>query len=280
MKSKKGYARGIKIILCILDIFFICFIGYRIYSAFLKNNNDNNNDIGETTEKNIDNSIFEQLITYIPFSIDTVGNYKDAYNGTFVTAMNVSAAILSSVVSGRYNESYTAKNGNTEDIITLLRENNIDRGIVFLNEDINEFLMKRYNISFDSLDNSSDNIKLITLNDKYSAFVTKTVNSTQLNKVPIYYNTYEENDDIIVLEKIVFVVLKNNKYYVYANSDISSDNEPIKMYEYTDDNGKLLDIDVIAQKIKEDLINYASYFKHTFKKNDAGYYWYSTEFVE
>ena len=85
----------------------------------------------------------------------------------------------------------------------------------------------------------------------------------------------EKDNELVIREKALFIVLKGNEYYIYENSNINSNQEPLKTYEYN--NRTLNDI---ADLLKEDFKDYNVEFKHTFKMNDSGYYWYSTEVVK
>ena len=78
----------------------------------------------------------------------------------------------------------------------------------------------------------------------------------------------------------MFAVLMDNKYYVYKNTNINDEQNVVKVYNMVDASGKSLEFEDIDLKIREDFQDYDYGFKHTYKKNDAGYYWYSTEFVK
>ena len=275
MKNQKGYAKGIRIILYILDIFFICLLGYKIYNSSLKHSNNQNN-IQETEKITFDETIIKDLISSIPFDITTMGAYKDAYNGEKTTVDNILSMALASTTIGRYKESYTAKNGNDEEINSLLKAQNIDKAIVYYKDDINNQLVKKYNIDLNMIESSPKDIELVYLNDKYITIILKPNDIFKHSKISIEYNFFQEKDEIIVREKTLFMVTENNKYQIYTNTNIDSE-KPIKVYEVTETNNTF---ETISNQIKEDMQDYQSEFKHIFKKGANGYYWYSTEFIQ
>jgi len=90
-------------------------------------------------------------------------------------------------------------------------------------------------------------------------------------------DAYAINGEGIITERKVFIVKKNDKWYVYKNSNINNEDNIIKVY---DNNGISLNLNEISEKVKEDFKDYNYQFKHTYKKNKTGYYYYSTEFEE
>ena len=275
MKNQKGYAKGIRIILYILDIFFICLLGYKIYNSSLKNSNIQNN-IQEPEKITFDETIIKDLISSIPFDITTMGAYKDAYNGEKTTIDNILSMALASTTIGRYKESYTGKNGNDEEIKKLLKAKNIDTAIVYYKEDINNQLVKKYNVDLNMFESSPKDIDLVYLNDKYLTIILKPNDIFKHSKISIEYNFFQEKDEIVVREKTLFMITENNKYQIYKNTNTDTE-KPIKIYDVNETNNTF---ETISNQVKADMQDYQSEFKHIFKKSDNGYYWYSTEFIQ
>ena len=273
MKGKKALSKGVRIFIYAIYVLVIFLVCFKAYSIIFKNNNNNNNS--RKQNETIDKETYEEIISYIPYYLFSSGIYKDAYNGTLIKASNVEDTLIAKSIFGRYEESYTFKNGNTEEIITLLKNNNLsEKEVVYYKSDINNFLTKRYNVDLSMLKNLSATIT--NLNNEYLTVNIKSTFTPERSKVTVSYITYNEGEDIIIYEKAVFVRTNtnDNKYYVYANSNINSKDLPIKIYDITDETGKRIDI---SEALTKDLTDYKTLFKHTFKKNGNGYYWYSTE---
>ena len=272
IEKKKLTLESLKILVCTIFAISTCVICYKTYYTALKEKNNKYNQ--NISKESIDKKTYETLISYIPYYLFSSGIYKDAYNGTLMKASNVEDTLIAKSIFGRYEESYTFKNGNTEEIITLLKNNNLsEKEVVYYKSDINNFLTKRYNVDLSMLKNLSATIT--NLNNEYLTVNIKSTFTPERSKVTVSYITYNEGEDIIIYEKAVFVRTNtnDNKYYVYANSNINSKDLPIKIYDITDETGKRIDI---SEALTKDLTDYKTLFKHTFKKNGNGYYWYST----
>ena len=68
-----------------------------------------------------------------------------------------------------YYESYNAKNKNDSNFQDLLKKHNIQNGIAFLYSDTDDFLLKNYNVKFNTL-KLTDDIKVVVLDKKYIVF--------------------------------------------------------------------------------------------------------------
>lgn len=263
MKQKKKLFIVISIITMMLIIILFVILNKMKKENF--NNNDNN--IYLSNEQIID------LLSYVPNSSVKIKNYDNAYCGKKVTFSEISEAILSPIFMSNYTHIYKFEDIN-------LQNSNIQVENIFLNTEINQYLMTHYNYDLGLLENVNTEIDIINLNDEYTAFNDKKIdNIVFLPKVIIStFSSSVTKKDAIIIEKAVFYMSKDNKYYVYKNSNISNDNL-IKIYDKIDKDGKKLDYNIF-DKIKEDFVDYKGEFKHTFKKNKTGYYWYSTEFIE
>ena len=219
-----------------------------------------------------------ELLSYIPYSIINIDNYKAAYYGDKVTSEDAIPVILSPYLMSEYLDDYAKDSSNFEN---RLKELNMEYSSVYLTKDIENYLKTRYNLKLNDIKDISDKIKIAKLDNKYTAFSIE-----GNNKLTLLFNTFLSvtdasyiDDGIMITEKTLFYTLKDDKYYVYKNTNVIDENI-IKVYNKIDESRKELDYSDIIEKIKEDFKDYNGTFKHTYKKNNNGYYWYSTEFVE
>ena len=264
MKNNKIF----KIIIIVVIIIIIGFIGYNCYKNLRGNEN--------VTKKEIKKEVFDEkelnnIISYIPYSNATIGLYKDAYNGELTIINDVISMAYISSITGKLRESYSFKDNNKSYTDLLLKEQGLKNVLVYEVSFVNEQLAKKYNITLNSYD-VPDDIKIYYLNNELVVIQNDTTDISKQAKISLDGNFYESNGEIIYNEKAVFAVFKDNKYYIYENSSIKG--EPIKTYDY---NNRTLN--EIASVIREDFKDYKTTFKHTFRKNELGYYWYSTEMV-
>jgi len=271
MKDKKV----IKIVVIIVVLLLIAFIGFKLYKSFNNKNNNSNNidDIYDFKKITSDEKSFNGLLNAIPYSNETMGVYKDAYSQD-KTIINdvIGQAIISSFIS--YNKQYTTKD-DMEDYIKFSAKNSgFEVEEVYKTDLINEMLFKNYNINLKTYD-VPDGIEMVDLDLGYCAIKYDKKDSLKQAKITIEMPMTEINGEIIIKEKAVFVVLKGDTYYVYKDSNINDGQEPLKTF--SSDNKKIYEIHDL---VKEDFKDYKTVFKHTFRKNEFGYYWYSTELVK
>ena len=266
MKLNKRIIIATILIFCVL---LIIFIEYKVL-----NKKDN---YGEKSNLTPDDII--ELLSYIPYSLLNSNSYQNAYYGSKVTSENTLVVILSPILMNRYLNDYAKDNSNFQD---KLQEYNMVYGSVYSIKDVNNYLLKRYNLKLNNIKDISDKIKMVKLDDTYMAFsnVGNSNIRTILNTLLSVEDAYTIKDEAIITEKVLFYELKDKKYYIYKNTNISDDKNIIKIYDKIDENGKELSYTDIFNKIKEDFGDYQGTFKHTFKQNKTGYYWYSTEFIE
>ncbi len=269
--NKKAIAIILITIILVLGIVLILIFGNKHANIKIYNNDKKK----LTPEEIID------LITYIPFSYFNWDNYYNAYHGEKVTSEDIQPMILSTIFIDKVINGYNNENIENIEIKNMIDENNIENE-VFLNTDINNYLMRRYNLNLNLIKDVSDKINIINLGDKYTAF--SSINAGKLTyalkDLIVVNDNYITSTEAIISEKVLFYNIKNDKYYVYKNTNFTDDSNIVKIYDNIDENGKVLENKDIDEKIKEDFKEYKGEFIHTFKKNDTGYYWYSTEFVE
>ena len=269
--------RVISIIVIIL-LLIIVFTGFKLLSN--KSNKKNIEKIDEEVTLDPDKVI--DLLSYIPYTVFNVENYHDAYHGQLVNNNDISSTILSPLlVSYRY-DNYGLKEQENTYFKKIMEKDNYGYVGIFKTNDIDKYLSKYYNLELNSIKNIEDKIKIAKIDKTYTEIVQ--------NKYYGYAIVYKSKISIegvqatsssaVIKEKIIFFTQKNDKYYAYKNTNIYDNQNIIKIYDTTDEDGNLLNSDDMINKIRNDFENYNYVFKHTFKKNKTGYYWYSTEFIE
>ena len=220
-------------------------------------------------------------LTYIPYSYLNWDIYNNAYHGETMTSEDILSMILSTIFIDKIIPGYSTKDIEYSNIKNEIEEKKI-QGNIFLNTDIDNYLMTRYNLNLDSINDVSNKIKITKIDNIYTSFSAIEIGKFTFvfKKLISVTDGYATSSSAIITEKVLFYTLKDDIYYVYKNTNILKDENIIKTYNKIDENGKELSYSDIEEKIQEDFKNYRGVFKHTFKKNDTGYYWYSTEFVE
>ena len=267
MKSKK-----------IMIIIIVLSIAVALTVVFMKKNKE------KEDVKKFDMTMDEiiDVLSYVPHSLVTLGEYKDAYVGEKVLVQDIPTMILASVMIGRYYESYTAKNGNSVEYQNIIKKYDAAGSLMFLISEVDDFLMSHYNIKLSDLDISNTDITVMNINDTYLSFSQmKTVDTSLLYEILVGVDDVAVNEEeTVITERKLFVTFSDNKYFVYETSNIGDQGLAVKTYDGVDKKGKVIDFKVINKLIKEDFKDYKTLFKHTFKKNDTGYYWYSSELIK
>ena len=224
-----------------------------------------------------------ELLSYVPNSIINTEFYNDAYYGEVVTSDDILPMILSPSLIGEYYDNYALKVDENSKIKELLDKSNIKFAGIFKTYDLEEYLMKRYYLKLKFLRDITDKIRIVKLGEGFSAIIQNdNSNFSILYKILISVDdAYAINEIGIITERVLFYEFKDNKYYVYKNSNIYDEKNIIKTYNAKDESGVELNANDIFNQIKEDFKSYNNVqFKHTYKKNGAGYYYYSTEMEE
>lgn len=252
----------------ILIIILVCIVFFGIFIGLNKIKKEK--EIYLTPEEMIN------LMTYIPYSIVKESNV-DAYNGSKVKANDVITTILSSSYLTLCSiKSYELDNITDEYTKKKFQDSGIQYGI-FLKEDVKNVLHKNFNLDLDSLKNIDDKVKIITVGEYIAFSPVKTGEFTVLNKLFISLDSsYATPNSVTFIERVLFFKSKDDKYYMYKNSNIA-ENDVIGVYHRVI-NGKTITGSDFANNLKENECGYE--YKHIFKKNDLGYYWYSTEMIE
>ena len=265
-----------KLIITLIVIFIVLIMFFVGYKLIKKETVYEEREIYLTADEIID------LLLYVPYSMINMESYNDAYYGDVVTSDSILSTILSpSLISGFY-DNYAFDDNKSSKFNELLKKNNIEYASIFKKNDIIEYLMKRYNFELDSLSDISDKIKIVELDNTYTAVaLTERDNFSILYKYLISVDEAKgTTNSVAIKERSLFCLFKNDKWYIYKNTNISDENNIVKIYDNKNSNGNTLEFSDIDEKIKEDFKDYNYQFKHTYRMNKTGYYWYSTEMLE
>lgn len=239
------------------------------------NNNDKEqeNTPSEETENLIltDNDLKDYL-SYVPYSIDNEGN---AYTYEKIVINNIKQYYtLGTALNYLYNECQQNKISCFYNETMKMNEYVILEGYEALKqEDALNMLKKMYNISNITInDNNNDYVaeaKCIGYyykDDKYIAIPV----CGDLGKLSHIINYEIINNDLYIYEVVAsFDGLRPNLQDYYTNKEVKL------TYDINDANWENEVINYF-----ENHLNDFTQYKHTFKKNNKGYYWYSTEVVK
>ncbi len=97
--------------------------------------------------------------------------------------------------------------------------------------------------------------------------------SPTLKKYSVIEKYDTNKDDLVIYEKMAIIEKIGDTVDLYKFHDKNS----VKTLDYEGKDMSYDEIDKDVEKyIKSNIDDFAT-FKHTFKKNDTGYYWYQTE---
>ena len=257
----------------------------------LNNKQEENN--GELKNENITDEEIEALLSYVPFlnGVPAGMIYDDAYDGNYNTIDTINKEILLYVALD--NKPFDLS--DTEDCIIIEKNEKIcgQSGICYYEESetscvepnekkINYYLNKAFRIS---------NSELPTELQYYGCYVIKKDNHYfifQNAGSPISYykvidstsHKLDENNDLIIYENVYFY--PRDFWNIYSNTrnmheDVYKNNNYIYSFEISENEY----YNITNDKIKQYLINIKpAQYKHIFKKDKDGYYWYSTEMIK
>ncbi len=246
---KKNYT-SIKVIALIV---FLCLVIITVFLVIDKRNKED--DIV------ISNTLLEEYLTYVPD--DNVSN--SAYiNKEFVNE----SANYTLMLGCALNELYS------------------DEEIEIKSSSLDEVLKRRYNITVDSLDLVDDEEDYIVGNNGicYSyyenIFYPMVCGSSNYEKVDIIEDYSIEDDELIIYEYAVSFWTYYEKEgffigdYYKTIKDFDESNSTLDLIEL--DSNNYQDALEDAKTYLEENKNKFTLYKHIFKENSTGYYWYKT----
>lgn len=275
---KKKNNTGILFASILLVILFVTVITLVFYKGFiyeepaetLENNGATTMPTtNSTTTKKQDvlseNKIKEYL-SYVPFSL----LHDDAYEGNRVTINSVNRAALLYTV---YH------NGDFDYILSENEEACLGEDCV-LEEEFNSALKNMYNIDitfFDSEEDTSekwyDYEEYLKNKNGYYFELGYGGGKEKSEKIELDYEI--QGNELIIKEQVAIIHTSEETVTIYNGK------EKIKEYSIIDENGSIINVDDDISEYIETNFDKFSTYKHTFKRNTSGtYYWYSTEVVE
>lgn len=236
-------------------------------------NKDNNIQENGNNDANLSDSEMAKYLEYVPYLESTLveESYDDAYSGKNVNIDQINKNIL--LYSAITNtERYDFKHG---DSIPKL-ENGFDAISYYNVIDINDYLNKVYNIDNSNMPNK---IKIsggtVVLKDNYYLPVMG-AGSTPYDKYVYSTKHYLENNNLVIEENVLFYIynIGDSKCNVYANtSDMHNETNVIDIFD--------LDYTLANNiSLKDYTDKTPTKYKHTYKKVNNEYVWYSTEIVK
>lgn len=275
MEEKKNN-KGIIWVIIILIFLILGLIGYIVYDkVVLENNSMNNNVLNNTTTttttiKNQETLTEEEInkyLSYVPFSL----LHEDAYHSNSTNINNVNkAAILFTVFHHDSLENSTY--GDNE---------NCFGESCIIEESFNKKLEEMYNVKIDSF--KSVYVESEKWKNFESYLLLKEGHYFELGYGGGKYKSQVSNisseilnEQLIIYEQIGIIVQHAGEVNVYNGG------KSIKEYTHTSEgNFDGINLEELAEQYVKDNINEFNKYKHIFKKNSDGtYYWYSTEVVK
>ena len=234
----------------------------------------------------------KKYLSYVPFDNGTVEicanpfddcphYYDDAYSGNKETIDKINKEIL--LFSAYVNvPEYKFKDGEERPVHDAkyvgsegVKVTDFDK--VFKKSDVEKYIKDAYNVSMSELPTRlSVPAGILYLSSDGEYYI------TSYGRGAIYYkkdsknvNYQINNGDLTITEEVVFIYDNaplELTYKVYANT-LNLHNSQNELINITSRG---------FNKNYDDILSNLKYtkFKHTFKKNDSGYYWYSTEVVD
>lgn len=281
-KNKKG--KGSTLIIILLIIIILGLVGYIYYtSTIAPKETKQEESISQSTQEGsvISNELTNELLSLIPNN-DTMGydnkDYVPYYNNKY-TVDDVNKNIL-------IYESYKRVIKNNDKVFTKDGfETGITVGVCVKLSDLNEQLKKDYNISVEGKTEEFGvpdpfELAVFYMTEEYLCLVDQEGGMAGSFVITKTDDVKYENDDIEIYTSIIFASWEWNGESF--DCTISSDAEYKDVLE-TKNVNKVDEFETQANKenLLQKYYKQASKYKHTFKPNDdGGYYWYSTEKVE
>jgi len=273
-KNKKEFSKLILFLVTII-ILLIGFIGYRefyFYNLDSSKVEDKENDVKDT-EETVEISVteIERYLNYVPlleeinYELDYADYYdynEDAYSGGLKTKNDLNEKLF---LANTYVHS--EKVNSTELVKMDICGNNIycEADSYVLVDTFEENLENLYNIQ--DINYKEFNIAgggVENTGEYYALGMGRGAN--KLEKINKYEKYSIDGDNLIIYEKAGFVAeLEQPSVFKTTNAI-----DVIKTFDSLE----------YAKKYISDNINNFNTFKHVFKKNNVGYYWYSTELVD
>jgi hypothetical protein len=273
IQGKKKENLGLIILTIILSILVICLVGYIV----IDKSSANKTASGKEQKNAITSEQVEKLISFVPFYKESpLSSNNDAYSGTNYTINSINEDVLLYMA---YINTDAVKFSNNSDMpsytFSWCGTDSCTGDEYYYVSDINKKLVSMYNKSSVSVsDISIPAGGLERYNSYYVAYYGAGAVGYFKNSKIISFDL-DKNNNLIVYEKVGFYKQNDTSYiYIFKNtSDMQQESEDLNLITKIETDSKS-----DADKYIESNWNLFNTFKHTFKLNANGkYYWYSTE---
>lgn len=281
MEEGKKKNKGLIVLVVILILIILGLVGYIMYGQNIVNNGQKDENTSEKAEEAIiSDELTSELLDKVPY-FDHVINYENKdlvpyYNDKYIVS-DIDKELL---IYEAYNTAV-----NTSYIETFEKSNfptGVGSGKCIKIVNLNDFLERDYNIKingetkeFEVPDTSLTGMIYMTADDiclvpqeggMFESYIKSKLDNAKYN-----------GDDIELYTTVLF----NNVQWNGTTHDhiLTSDPEYKNVLEKFTEKETDLEINRNNEELFQKYYNQGTKYKHTFKLNKTGYYWYSTEKV-
>ncbi len=226
------------------------------------------------TNKKLTKADVKYYTSMVPFTPEDLDNIKDAYTGQKTTIDDINDETKYSMA---FNNTFRttekpSKEDYSKEFLELYGGNAPEEVTDYVNvkaSDMEETMKRLYNISLNNVSSFEyPGGRVFKLGNYYCLYMGRgSTGSYKMTDDRQLHYEYDDNDNLIIAESVLigFENLETHKIDVYNNTSRTT-----KIGEIDD---------YIENYIGNGFV--PTNFKHTFKKNnDGNYYWYSTEVIE
>ncbi len=220
---------------------------------------------------------------------ETINKDNDTKKEEKITLSNIELNTYLSYVPNAYEfNAYTKNSINVKDVKTLYLASmamGLNHKSIYSPEEVKSYVLNMYNVTINNFEIYKDTEECIGIYDGFGYSLKENEITTEIyntsNATTIHYiDDYEASKEELIIYEYAGLYLKD--FYTDEN-DKEVYTLDLKDYH----NGYQADIYKICNNssscatnyLKENKAKFTKY-KHTFKKNDTGYYWYQTEVVK
>ncbi len=266
-KEKRGKVKLLVVLAVVLIALAIIIIASKSYLNYLDlkdvKEKEGYNEVIKTSDEVapiLSESKVEKLIEIVPFN-NMDSDLVDAYSDKLMTIDSIDSSVLLAMAYNRLDEQFILNYSDDKPLVDGANTEDL-KYINVVNLD--NIIMKDYNTKVKERKDfiASNDKRLYTFNNDYYVSYSSINNlNTKLNKI---VNSEEKDGNLFIYEKMAVLKEETNTYYLYNQ------------------NGE-----EVYKGDKKGAVNYFNnnlgdflVYKHTFNKQDDGYYWYSTEIAE
>lgn len=262
------------IFLFILSLALIGYISYdKVINVATKTKEPIQTKTKEEYKPELTKGQVDYYLSVVPLGLENTENLKDAYIGskTYIKDIDEETKYGKAYENTYETEERPSVSDAHKDLKEMMgdtSEENYYNGVVKAS-DMEKTINNMYNISLNNVDKFEYPGGMIYKSGNYySVYYGR--GAEGIDKVS-YNNSYEyKNNDLIIKEKAIFIFEEMGEEQPEQIYTTTSQTEKIGQETYEDSTNKYYMIDKYKDKFTS--------FKHTFKRNKNGsFYWYSTE---